>query len=177
MLSFIVTWRAGSEENSGQIASEGVPKRSTISSNWPSSERPGNSGRCPNSSPSMQPAAHMSTEVVWVRACSSSSGALYHKVTTRGVIGRKGRPNQRAKPKSAIRRKVQNLETCILYTFCLFPLIYICIFTMGTIGVQAGTFTLQPMWWIWHLGQINQSMKEYLVLKKCARNIKYELKC
>lgn len=49
----------------------------------------------------MQPAAHMSTDVVCVRAWSNNSGARYHKVTTRGVIGRTGRPNHRANPKSA----------------------------------------------------------------------------
>ena len=50
----------------------------------------------------MHPAAHISTEVVCVLACSSNSGALYHSVTTLGVIGLRGSPNHLARPKSAI---------------------------------------------------------------------------
>ena len=142
-VSLIVTWRAGSEENSGQIVSEGVPRRSTISSNWPSSERPGKSGRCPKSSPSIQPAAHMSTDVVWVRACNSSSGARYHRVTTRGVIGRKGRPNQRAKPKSATKIKVKNLETVYEHNMLV----------CSAICLQARAFQLKSMDWVQDLKQ------------------------
>jgi len=151
-LDLIITWRAGSEENSGQIASEGVPKRSTISSNWPSSERPGKSGRCPKSSPSIQPAAHMSTDVVWVRACSSSSGARYHRVTTRGVIGRKGRPNQRAKPKSATKIKVKNLETVYEHNML------VCSATC----LQARAFKLSPWTGSEILHKINPSTDGYL---------------
>lgn len=55
----------------------------------------------PNISPRIHPAAHISTLVVWVLACRSSSGALYHKVTTFGDMGRTGKPNHLAKPKSA----------------------------------------------------------------------------
>lgn len=72
-----------------------------MSSNCCISERPGNSGLCPSNSPRIQPAAHISTLVVWVGACNKSSGALYHRVTTCGVIGRKGTPNHLARPKSA----------------------------------------------------------------------------
>lgn len=49
----------------------------------------------------MQPAAHMSSAGVWRGACSSSSGARYHNVTTRGVAQRAGAPSHRASPKSA----------------------------------------------------------------------------
>lgn len=56
----------------------------------------------PRSSPRMQPVAHMSMLVVWVRVCNKSSGARYQRVTTLGVIGLTGSPNQRASPKSAV---------------------------------------------------------------------------
>ena len=49
----------------------------------------------------MQPAAQMSIAVVWVGDCNKSSGARYHNVTTRGVIGWMGSPKRRANPKSA----------------------------------------------------------------------------
>lgn len=39
--------KAGSDEYSGQMASDGVPRRSTINSNCPNSDLPGNNGRCP----------------------------------------------------------------------------------------------------------------------------------
>lgn len=42
---------AGSVLNSGQIASLGVPNKSTISSNCAISDLPGNKGRCPSNSP------------------------------------------------------------------------------------------------------------------------------
>lgn len=49
----------------------------------------------------MHPAAHISRAGVCFGDCRSSSGALYHRVTTLGVALRAGAPNQRAKPKSA----------------------------------------------------------------------------
>ena len=54
----------------------------------------------------MQPAAHISTLVVWVLACNKSSGARYHKVTTFGDMGLTGKPNHLAKPKSAKINKI-----------------------------------------------------------------------
>lgn len=41
-----------------------TPNKSTISSSCCISDRPGNNGLCPNSSPRIHPAAHMSTLVV-----------------------------------------------------------------------------------------------------------------
>lgn len=61
----------------------------------------------PRSSPRMQPVAHMSMLVVWVRVCNKSSGARYQRVTTLGVIGLTGSPNQRASPKSAVQKSQQ----------------------------------------------------------------------
>lgn len=72
-----------------------------INSSCAISDRPGRSGLCPNNSPKMHPTAHISTDVVCTEACNSSSGALYHSVTTCGVMGLVGKPNHRASPKSA----------------------------------------------------------------------------
>lgn len=115
-------WTAGRLLNSGQIESLGEPSRSMIKLNWWISDLPGKSGLCAKSSPKMQPegnrkasqsknystrrcsnlpAAHISNAVVCVLALRSSSGDLYHKVTTPGVMGRKGRPYFLANPKSA----------------------------------------------------------------------------
>lgn len=79
-----------------------LPSNSIISSICWISDLPGNSGLCVNSSPRIQPAAHMSMAVECVREPSSSSGARYHKVTTHGVITVSVLLNSRASPKSAI---------------------------------------------------------------------------
>lgn len=102
--------RAGSRANSGQMATDGVPSRSTISSSWAISVVPGINGLWSSSSPRIQPIAHMSMAVVCVVEPSSSSGARYHSVTTRGVIGRGGMPNFRASPKSAAAATEQTLK-------------------------------------------------------------------
>lgn len=82
-----------------------LPSKSTISSNCSISVLPGSKGLFASNSPRIQPAAHISSAGVCRGDCKSSSGALYHRVTTRGVALRAGAPSQRARPKSAAKEQ------------------------------------------------------------------------
>ncbi|KRX47094.1 hypothetical protein T05_12902 [Trichinella murrelli] len=92
----------GKFTKSGQIFSFGEPNRSMISRIWSISPVPGNSGLWRSSSPNTQAVAQMSMAEVIRSLSKSSSGALYHMVTTLGVIRGSGLPQVRAKPKSDI---------------------------------------------------------------------------
>jgi len=72
--------RAGNEENSGQIASEGVPRSSTISSNWPISDRPGSRGWCPAHKHTTISQGRKTTDYCW-RMSSTISALNYLRIS------------------------------------------------------------------------------------------------
>lgn len=63
----------------GQVSSVGVPITENIRESWSRSVSPGRNGTRRSSSASMQPTAHISTLVPYIRAPYSNSGALEKK--------------------------------------------------------------------------------------------------
>lgn len=75
-------FQSGNSVIVGQVSAEGVPKILKIFCNWLASVSPGNRGFPFTISAKIHPTDQMSTGVEYLRLPISTSGALYHSVTT-----------------------------------------------------------------------------------------------